>query len=253
MPAPIQRYNDPRLYGTAWVSSFRHSYQWIRTVAHPWHPHCNQVAECAIRVTKSVTGILAMAVTALPALIGRTIQIIHYHLISREKREHPAEVVVQGMHLPYLEPCPLPAPKKFHGTAREGAIGILRWGFDPSRTAAGAKMGDAVYVSANDVVSAAYGQDQLILSLDLREGEVAYISDANIETFERMLPSGLTPKFIMAAVRTLCYQNGYRAIRYDLDHYGREEAWAVYDPSCISIQGIRLSPVAAPISLAQLV
>ncbi len=53
----------------------------------------------------------------------------------------------------------------------------------------------------------------------------------------------------MAAVRELYYQNGYRAIKYDLDHYGTEEAWAVYDESCISIIKVQLSPTAIPIAV----
>ena len=77
MPAPIQRYSDPRLYGTTLVKPFDKSYQWIRTVAHPLHPECSLVAECAVRAMKVLTGSLALAVTALPALIGRIIQIIH--------------------------------------------------------------------------------------------------------------------------------------------------------------------------------
>lgn len=248
MPAPIQRYRDPRLYGTTLVKPFDKSYQWIRTVVHPLHPECSLVVECAIRGMKVLTGSLALAATVLPVLIGRIIQIIHYHSISTNVRANPPEVVVDGMHLPNLQYCPMPAPKKFHGTSREGAIGILRWGFDPSRTAPGSKMAEAVYVSAGNVVSVAYGIDQLVLLLDLREGEIAYASNQALHEFSLRTGKGLSDKEVMAAVRELYYQNGYRAIKYDLDHFGREEAWAVYDESCISITKVKLSPTAIPIS-----
>ncbi len=55
----------------------------------------------------------------------------------------------------------------------------------------------------------------------------------------------------MSVVRELFYKNGYRAVKYDLKHYGTEKAWAIYDPSCISIKTIRRAPVAAaPMCLA---
>lgn len=248
MAAPIQRYSDPRLYGTTLVKPFDKSYQWIRTIAHPLHPECNLVEECAARAMKALTGILALAITALPALIGHIIQIIHYHSLSADDRAHPPEVVIDDMHLPNLQTCPMPAPMKFHGTARDGAIGILRWGFDPSRTAPGSKMAEAVYVSADDAVSATYGEDQLVLSLDLREGEIAYVNSDALSALKT--GKDFSDKKVMALVRELFYQNGYRAIKYDLSHYGREEAWAVYDESCIFITKIQLSPTAAPISQA---
>jgi hypothetical protein len=249
MAAPIQRYSDPRLYGTTLVKPFNASYQWIRTVAHPLHPKCSLIAECAVRAMKIVTGALALAITAFPALIGRLIQIIHYHSIAKKVRANPPEVIVDGMRLPRLQACPMPGPKKYHGTNQTAAIGILRWGFDPTKTASGAKMAEAVYVSANDVVSAAYGTDQLILSLDLREVEIAYASDETLGEFTSRIGKDLSDKKVMAAVRKLYYQNGYRAIKYDLDHYGSEEAWAIYDPSCVSIKQIRPSPDATPVTV----
>lgn len=120
------------------------------------------------------------------------------------------------------------------------AMNILRWGFDPSKTAPESKMAEAVYVSSNDTVSVSYGGNQLILALDLQEEETAYLSDDSLKGFKENVD--FSDKKDMSSVRQLFYQNGYRAIRYDLDHYGTEEAWAVYDPSCISIKQIRLSP-----------
>lgn len=249
MPAPIQRYSDPRLYGTTLVKPFSASYQWIRTVAHPLHPKCSLITECAVRAMKIMTGTIALAITALPALVGRLIQIIHYHSISKEIRANPPEVIVDGMQLPRLQPCQMPGPTKYHGTHEAAAIGILRWGFNPSITASGAKMAEAVYVSARDVVSAVYGEDQLILSLDLREGEIAYANNDTLYEFTARIGKDLSDKRVMAAVRELYYQNGYRAIKYELDHYGTEEAWAIYDPSCISITQIRPSPHALPVAI----
>lgn len=251
MPAPIQRYRDPRLYGASLVKPFDQSYQWIRTVAHPRHPECNLMIECAVRAMKVFTGTFSLAMTALPALIGRVIQIIHYHYISADIRANPAEVMVDGMCLPALQSCRMTTSKKFHGTDRNGAIGILRWGFDSSRTAPGSKMAEAVYVSASDAVSVVYGRDQLILALDLREGEFAYVSDQALNEFNQKIDRDLSDKKVMAAVRDLYYQNGYRAIRYDLNCYGGEEAWAVYDESCISITKVQFSPT--PIRSALLI
>ncbi|MBF8262869.1 MAG: hypothetical protein HW387_534 [Parachlamydiales bacterium] len=241
MAAPIQRYCDPRLLGTTLVKPFDKSYQWIRTVAHPLHPKCSLIMECAVRAIKILTGILTMAITSLPALVGRIIQIIHYHSISKTGRLNPPEIVVNNMHLPRLEPCQMPHSKTYHGTDENAAIGILRWGFDPSKTAPGAKMAEAVYVSASDTVSATYGDNQLILRLDLREGEIAYLDDTALHGHIRFNSSD---KKAMAAVRELFYLNGYRAIKYDLNDHGLEEGWAVYDLSCISIQQITRSKVA---------
>lgn len=73
----------------------------------------------------------------------------------------------------------------------------------------------------------------MILFLDLRESEVAYMDSFTFNEFIENLD--LKNKKVSAAVRQLFLRNGYRAIKYDLTHYGIEEAWAVYDASCISI------------------
>ncbi|MBS0626365.1 MAG: hypothetical protein JSS32_09975 [Verrucomicrobia bacterium] len=243
MAAPIQRYSDPRLNGTILTKPFYDSYQWIRTVNHPMHPKCNRIEECAVRAMKAITGALALVLTALPALVGRAIQIIHYHRLSRVERLSPERIDVDGLTLPEKEACPLPGPEKFHGTSERNAMQILRWGFDPRKTAIGSKLGEAVYVSASDTVSADYGEDQLILSLDLRNGEVAYLPDR----FKDQMGWDLNNKKVMESVRKLFYLNGYRAIKYDLAHYGTEEAWAVYDPSCVTIREVRPAPLAVPL------
>lgn len=137
MAAPIQRYSDPRLYGSSFVKPFNASYQWIRTVAHPWHPKCSLITECAVRAMKIVTGVFALALTTPSTLIGRFIQFLHYHSISVEGRAKPKAITVNGMELPRLKACSLPEPEKYHGTSELAAIGILRWGFDPAKTAKG--------------------------------------------------------------------------------------------------------------------
>lgn len=245
MAAPIQRYSDPRLYGIILVTPFEQSYEWISTVAHPLHPRCSMITECTVRAMKVFTGILAIAMTTALALVGRIIQIIHYHSISENARLYPVQVSVDGMQLPRLRTCPLPPPAAYHGTHEDAAISILRWGFDPSRTSAGAKMAEAVYFSERATTSASYGDNQLIVSLDLREREVAYISNESLREFKNSTNKDFSNKTVMAAVRDLYYQNGYRAIKYDLGDYDTEEAWAIYDPSCISIQQIKPSSFGA--------
>ena len=251
--APIQRYSDPRLYGVTLTKPFNGSYQWIRTIAHPMHPHCSLIVECAVRAIKIVTGTLALTLTAVPALIGRVVQMAHYHFMSQDDRARPVEVLVKHLFLPGLAPCLPPNPTKvvYHGTAEAAAISILRWGFDPEKTAPGAKLGEAVYVAVENVVPAAYGTDQLELSLDLRRGEVAYLDDSTLTAYKVSLASVIQGEFadkeIMQAIRELFYQNGYRAIKYDLDHEsGTEEAFAVCDPSCISIQRLDASARTVP-------
>jgi len=57
------------------------------------------------------------------------------------------------MQLLCLQKCEMPSSQKYHGTDRAATIGILRWGFDPSKIAPGSKMAEAVYISASDTVS----------------------------------------------------------------------------------------------------
>lgn len=241
MAAPIIRYSDPRLYGTAFVKPFETSYQWIRTVAHPWHPKCALIIECAVRAMKIATGTIALALTALLALLGRIVQILHYHSLSFNSRMHPPKITVGDIQLPPTLNCKLPRPAVFHETREEKAIEILRWGFDIHKTASGSKMAEAVYVSADDAVSVEYGQDQLILSLNLKPEEICYIHDSSLSLFCSTYGIDFSFKKYMPLMRQLFVQNGYRAVRYDLSHYGTEEAWAIYDPSCITITEVRPS------------
>jgi hypothetical protein len=242
MAAPIHRYSDLRLYGTTFVKPFNYSYQWIKTVGNPLHPQCNLIAECAIRAIKLLIGTVVMTGTALPASIGRIIQITHYHFISKAIRLHPPKISINDMELPSLQPCTVPQSEVFHGTEEKGAIGILRWGFDPHKTKEGSKIGEAVYASAVNTVSSSYGSDQFILSLNLRENEVAYLDDDTLMKFST--GKDFSNKKTMTAIRELFLKNGYRAIQYTINHHGKEKAWAIYDVSCISIIRVQPSPTA---------
>ena len=99
--------------------------------------------------------------------------------------------------------------------------------------------------SASNLISSQFGTDQLILSLDLNESEVAYASDKNLTEFALKINKDLSDKKNMAAVQELFYKNGYRAIKYDYQNIHKEEAWAVYDPTCITITDIQPSPSAS--------
>jgi hypothetical protein len=242
MAASIEKYSDIRLFGATLVQPFGKSYEWLRTASHPLHPKCNLITECFFKMIKILTGSLALVAMAPLACMGRLIQIAHYHSLLTDTRKNPQEITVKGLTLPTLTRCTMPAPIKFHGTTQEGALGILRWGFNPSRTQVGSKMGEAVYVSASDSVSVHYGDDQLVLELDLKENEIAYITNSDLEAFIQSTGLDLSTQKGMADMHALFYQNGYRAIKYDLDCRGQEEAWAVYDPSCISIIRINPSP-----------
>lgn len=88
---------------------------------------------------KIVLGVVGVTLVTIPAIVGRVIQISHYHYLSVDARLHPVQVTVEELSLPRLQPCQIISSTKFHGTKPEAAIGILRWGFAPSKTLAGAK------------------------------------------------------------------------------------------------------------------
>jgi hypothetical protein len=237
-PAPIQRYSDPRLFGAALVNPWQRSYEEGRRALHPLHPRASQIEQVCIRALHLVRGVLAMALTFLPGLVGRVCQMIDYHSRSKDALRHPSVVELEGMSLSdFLRPCTPPKKDGYHGTSEEAALSILNWGFDLKKVSSESKMGQAVYVSTGDAVSAAYGEDQLILSFDLRPGEVAEATEA-AESFVGH----------RGAMGWIFYQNGYRAVKYTLQssHQGTEEAWAIYDPSCITITRINPSPKAEP-------
>lgn len=242
MAAPILRYSDPRLFGTCIVKPCASSYEWTRNAINPIHPNSNLVVEVAFRALKAFTGTLAIAITALPALVGRVIQMIHYNSLSPSIRENPPTVAINNMQLPTLKGCKISDLTSYHGTTETAAISILWSGFNPSKVAVGSKLGEATYVSAKDTVSAEYGQDQLILKLDLREREIAYLSDKDLEAQNW----NFSDKKVMSTVRELFLANGFKAIKYDLDFYGEEEAYAIYDTSCISISRVQPSPKGTP-------
>lgn len=112
LAAPIQRYNDPRLYGKTFVEPFYRSYQLAKSVTYPFHPACDRITECATRALKFRSAAFTLAATAVPALVGRIIQIIHYHSIPKKIRLNPTPVKIDNLQLPHLMPCPHP-PLKF--------------------------------------------------------------------------------------------------------------------------------------------
>lgn len=78
----IPKYHS-NLYGSSLVKPFSFSYQWTKSALYPSPSKYNIITECAIRSLKLLTGILALSITALPALAGRLIQIIHFHLSKK--------------------------------------------------------------------------------------------------------------------------------------------------------------------------
>lgn len=221
--APIQRYSDPRLYGTAIVKPFAQSYEWIRTVANPWHPKCSLIEECAVRAMKVVTGLIALVLTIQPALVGRCIQILHYHLLSQEGRNTPPEVVFEGFHLPKPSPCELPHSVQYLSVNQDRSMAFLRWGFSTK----------GLLIQTAHEEPPPVLQDKLILSLDIRKEEVALFKS---DDYVQFIHDHSTPNFpaekVDAVLQELFYRNGYRAIK---DHEGLMEGWSICDPSCVSV------------------
>ncbi|MDE3045966.1 MAG: hypothetical protein KGJ02_04915 [Verrucomicrobiota bacterium] len=226
----IQTYSDSRLRGDWLVKPFTASYQWMRTAFNPCHPQANVLVECALRVVKVVTGVLAMIVTVWPALVGRLVQITHYHCMTKARRGFPPTCGVGNFTLPSpaMNSCPVPQAV-YYGTDR--ALNILRWGFDRHPPAPTILTGEAIYASEIKG-SSTEKKEELVLSLDLQPTEVASL---NITSFELSETANLGKD--KAAARTLFLQNGFRAIKYTgLSH----DVWAIYDPSCISIQKVSI-------------
>jgi hypothetical protein len=240
----------------------------IKTVFHPLHVECDLVTELAIRAIKAVVGIFALAITALPALFGRIAQIIHFHAISANNRAHPPEVKVSGMSLPELEVYPMLASQKalpvsFRASQRE-AKNILRWGFYSTTRAAEQKLPGGIEVSVANVAFAVEASDTLRLSLDLREGGIAYVSNRALNDFSAAFTKVFAEKTgrnfsdqtdipaqreLSAArsstLRELYYQNGYQAIKHKSDRFGKEEHWVVCDSFCMSLLQV-LPPIVVP-------
>jgi hypothetical protein len=95
--APIIRYSDPRLYGTALVKPFAASYGWVVPVTYPifYYSTVSIIAEFAMRLFNALLGCIGMAVTALPALVGRLIQALHYHCKSVQNRQAPTAIAIK--------------------------------------------------------------------------------------------------------------------------------------------------------------
>lgn len=244
LAAPIQRYGDCRLWGAFLTQPFSKAYQWTRVASYPLHPRGSVVYDCALKALRLLTGALALAATALPALAGRILQIMHYHSLSQEARAYPRPIAVREMNLPALTPCRPLAAQIYYKATRVNALSILRHGFDPKKTPLGSKMGDAIYyASANESASANYGKDLLLLSVDVRPGEIAYLNDDSLQQFARATGFDMPDRRSMADFKNLFHKNGYRAILYDLSYFGAGDAWAIFDTSCLTIKSIMHSPI----------
>jgi len=240
MAAPIQRYTDPRLTGEFLAVPLEKSYAWIRTVTNPVHPKCSKSYEYVVRAFKALTGVIALALTTLPWLLGRSIQVISYHVMGTARRENRLEFGAE-LVLPRFASCDLPEAFRSHATSQTSAISILRWGFDPSKTMSGA-LGDAIYITATDQKMSVPGNDQLVLSLDLKKDEVISINEHDLSNWRdsNRRPLDITDKKTSAAMREVFLKNGIRAVNYRLN----PEAWAIFDESCISI--LEVHPDAPP-------
>jgi hypothetical protein len=102
--APIQRYSDPRLYGDILVRPFREMYgSWMLPVRNPVHPHSNYYVEMGRRSLNALVGVVCIVALSVFPLIGRIVQMIHYHSLAEAKRKKPEAVSYQGMSLPAVK------------------------------------------------------------------------------------------------------------------------------------------------------
>lgn len=105
--ASINHYSDSRLYGHGLVEPFQKMYNsWIRPINNPIHEQSNRYIEIGRRSCNALIGsIIILSLSILPVL-GRLLQMIHYHLLSKESRLKPAAIVVEGIRLPKLQQEP---------------------------------------------------------------------------------------------------------------------------------------------------
>jgi len=183
---------------------------------------------------KVFTGVLALAFTALPAALGRLIQMIHYHSMSAEERKRPQQVgeLPANLREPHLKDdfFDVKGSGSFLGQQYQGMlkeadmISILRWGHRQ----------DTVHVSNDESAwTMKEGEPEevkytLSVSLDLQKAEIANMEDV------LWAPGALAnPRQFL--------NNGYRAAQYtiyDEESYGYQTFFAVFDPSCISVRAI---------------
>lgn len=251
--APIFRSSDERLYGSSLVKPFESLHNsCIRTVSNPIHPGTQKTAEYARRIFKAIIGFIGMVIISPIALIGKAIQVIHYHVLSKSKRDQPETVSVNGISLPKLKPASI--GNKLHGTDHNAAKSILRSGFKLSEGSN--VMGQAIYVTDAETAARNYGQvgGFFRLEADLDSREIAKLDhdffhhlgeDWNKtarESFKMHL--SFSGKFsdnefdvlFNSSIRQLFLKNGYRGVEYQANVWGSDfTAMAIYDPSCLKI------------------
>jgi hypothetical protein len=226
MGAPIQRYGDSRLCGTALVKPFSAASLWTRTGFNPILPNSEaRTAEVALRIFKVFTGFVAMAATFAVALIGRLIQILHYHWISSHDRNLPGVVAIEGLGLPIVRKL-LAAPEFFQDQTVylevEGfSAEDLRWGFSVNKK--GIVPYQACFKSQDSL------EMEVFLDLDLKEIAV-------VDMLEAGFPKDKLPQLLAA--------NGYKAFMKRNDSY-----LTVLDPSILSVQSVLQPPSEAQLGV----
>ena len=274
MGAPIQRYNDPRLYGHEFAKLFCECYQFTRrTVAYPLPPNSPLITECAIRALKFFAGMLGMILAAAPAFMGRLIQVLHYHSLSQVTRGKPplvenlfrVKVSSKGNSSCSISfsRAKLVTEKCYFQTSLKKAQSILRQGFnlETSKCKEDAPMGYSVCVSWTQPEDNALADNALLftLTLNLAPYEIANIEKSQLKTFYQSLKESLKGKaenyyrsalrkrhnveklvesaqqvFAEKAIGDFFCSNGYRAL------YVKDTGkLAIYDPSCISIESVQ--------------
>ena len=238
MSAPLVRYgapmlgdHDSRLYGAFLVQPFAKSKAWIRTVSYPVHPGCNLITELAVRLFKILAGSIALALTVLPALIGRTIQKMHYSTLTSFEREYPKEIQVKGLKLPELtkyslaERNDLLADMLGYATNTDNALSILRWGLDNSKL-------KKKYTSGDKTI--------LVLALNLQASEITYISVENLAKWRNNIEANAERK---SAECELLKKNGYRGVIFEKTKSAKATIMnlTICNPSCFDIQDMEIS------------
>lgn len=243
MAAPIQRYSDPRLEGSCRTTPFFHALYQFKSAFSPIHPQSDLQKEVAKRTELAAHSAIKMCSEAFPAAMGRMEQIVHYHSLSEEERASPPAIDVDGLRLPTLKPTSLPPREVFCGTKEEKAKEILRGGFDTTKTCKKALFGNGVYLTPLEETAGFYGKNRLVVSLDLKKEEIAYLDPTAFATFQLEHRKLLAKENGYLSLSELLLRNGYRCVEYDLYDWKRgakiQRALVIFDPTCVSVKGIR--------------
>jgi len=237
MAAPIQRYGDCRLYGTCLVSPCNISYEWMKTAVNPIHPKAHLINECGVRSIKIVASFIAISLTLLPLLIGKSLQIIHYHLLSSEYREAPEEAIVEGLTLPKFKECYQHNRTLYYTGPKEDLTRILRGGFQ--KLLSSRENGQRILLSFRDIQQLSLGSDEITVHLDLKDEEIAHIDQDDLREYIYKKEKNLSKEQFFQRFQKLFRENGYRAIRIDNENSVKKQTWMILDPSCIRILKVR--------------